>query len=567
MNQLEFQNAANIPTEVFQDLESKLMANIIKHCKDWKQPIATDEWLMKKLAEIGKLNQENIRIIAQATGLEMTAIQSMLEEVAEKVISEIEPAMQQVANAGLAGEAVSVEQSKNVKQVVTTMRKQAKDTLNLCNTNMLYKARDAYQSLVQNVASTADEIAQKQEFISTLDKHATTAVIGVESRQQALRKCVKEFNDKGIPAFVDRRGRNWTPEAYVNMAMRSTSNTMAAEIQMARADDFGIDLVEVDSHSGARPKCARDQGKIFDRSNKSDKYPHWNTSSYGEPDGLLGINCGHHIYPYIEGVSVRRYFPTEDLEANDKLYKETQVQRALERDVRKQKRECMLYDGIGDKESFEEAAVKLKAKEAKLKDYVDKNSDLHRRKDRERVVGFDKRISAEATGAAQRHYKEWAKSIGAEKGPKTLAGYYDLKYNDSKESRLYKGYVAAVKDGRISPLIGYDKFKEVDKEITNVLDGLTTAGGDIVAGHTAHFVDRVIGTHVKVNQPASKELSIRLNHAAVSIEEAKEAITSGKAESVVVDAKGRRSQRFIGEKCIVTFNPDTKELIQTNRRG
>ena len=55
------------------------------------------------------------------------------------------------------------------------------------------------------------------------------------------------------------------------------------------------------------------------------------------------------------------------MDANNKEYKETQVQRALEREVRKQKRECMLYDEIGDKDAFEEAAVKLKSKEAQLK--------------------------------------------------------------------------------------------------------------------------------------------------------------------------------------------------------
>lgn len=403
MNQLEAQRFADIPASTFQDLEDMLMENIIRHCSDWKQPIASDTWLLKKLAEIGRLNKENIAIIAKATGLTQTAMEEMLMAVAEQIIEEIEPAMQQIAKDGLAGAVVPVEQSKNVKQVITTMRQQADDVLNLCNTTMLYKAKDAYEKLVKNIASTAAEIENKQEFVNVLNKHATSAVTGAESRQQALTKCIKEFNSRGIPAFVDRRGREWTPEAYVNMCMRSTANTMAAEIQMARADDLGINLVEVSSHAGARPKCARDQGKIFDRANKSDKYPHWNTSSYGEPDGLLGINCGHHIFPYIEGVHIRRYFPTEDMEANDKLYKQTQVQRALERDVRKQKRECMLFIKAGDEEGFEEAAVKLKVKEARLRDYVSKHSQLHLRRDREQVVGFDKKIAGRAKGQARKH--------------------------------------------------------------------------------------------------------------------------------------------------------------------
>ena len=414
MNLLDNQLAADKSTGLYQDLEEMLMQNIVRHIRNYDQPIPTDEWILQKLAEIGKLNKENIKIISQLAGISNTTTQQMLEEMADQVTKELEPGFQQLVRRRIVGDVVPVAKSQNVIKVMKGLKRQAKDTLNLCNTTMLYKARDAYKALVQDMASTAKEIANKQVFIDALDKHATSAIIGAESRAQALRKCVQAFNEKGIPAFVDKRGREWTPEAYVNMAMRTTSGSVTREIQMARCEDYGMDLIEVDSHAGARPKCAKDQGKIFDRANKSMKYPHWNTSSYGDPDGILGINCGHHIYPYVEGVSIRRYFPTDDLDADNKLYQQTQVQRSLERAVRKTKRECMLYDELGRKEefkqtakeAFEQASVKLKEKEVQLKQYVDGNEQLHRRKDREQVVGFDKRISAEAVGASKRAGKE-----------------------------------------------------------------------------------------------------------------------------------------------------------------
>lgn len=576
MNLLENQQAAEAVDSVYQDLEAQIMQNIARHLSDWKQPIATDQWLLQKLAEIGKLNKENIQLIAKMSGISQTAAERMLEDAAEDAIKNVDPGLQYLARQNLAGEAVAVADSRNVRQAMEAMNEQAKDTLNKCNTTMLYKARDAYKTLAQKIADTAKEIESKQEYVDILNAKAEAVVGGVESRQQAVRKCIREFNDKGIPAFVDKRGREWTPEAYVNMAMRNTARQTAEEVQDARIQDAGLHLIQIDSHSGARPKCAKDQGKIFDLNNESGytedlygnkiKFYPWSSSSYGEPDGILGINCKHHKWQHVPGVSVQRYFPTEDMDANNKLYKETQVQRALERGVKKQKRACVLYDEIGDKDAFEEASVKLKGKEAQLRDYVDKHPDLHRRKDREQVVGFDKRISAEATGKAQKHYRDWAKSIGAESGPKTLAGYYDLKYNDSKEARLYRGYVSAVNNGRISPLIGYDYFKATDERITKELDGLITSTGVEVKGHTAHYVDRMIGTHAEVSQPASKEVNRRLDHKAVTIDQAKQALTEGRAEEIVTDSKGRRSQRFVGDECIVTFNPDTQELIQTNRK-
>lgn len=412
MNLLENQQLAEKVDSTYSDLEAMLMRNIIQHIKDYDQPIDSDSWLLQKLAEIWKLNKENMKIIAQQTGISHTAAERMLQEAAEDAIKSTDAGFRYLVRHGLADEAIESGRSKTVKQVMKTLRNQAKDTLNVCNTTMLYKARDAFKTLVHSIVKESGEISEKQSFLDALGKHATATTIGAESRQQALRKCIREFNGKGIPAFVDRAGREWTPEAYVNMAMRNTARQTAEEMQTARCKDFGVNLIAIDSHSGARPKCSKDQGKIFDLNNGSGytedlkgrkiKYYPWKDSSYGDPDGILGINCGHHKWPFIPGVNVQRYFPTEDMDANNRLYKETQVQRALERDVRKQKRECMLFDEIGDKEAFEKAAVKLKQREAKLKAYVDSTDNLHRRADREQVVGFGRRVSAEATAANRR---------------------------------------------------------------------------------------------------------------------------------------------------------------------
>ena len=416
MNLLKNQQAAETIDSVFIDLEAQLMQNIARHLQDWKKPIDTDKWLMQKLAEIGKLNQENIKIIARMSGLSQITAERMLNELTKESIDSMEPGFQHLVDRGLADKTIDVGKSKNVKQVTKALRKQAKEAINLTNTTMLHKAQEAFKALVQ---STSDEV------LRIMNSNTASVITGAESRQKALRRTIRQFNEKGITGFVDKRGREWTPEAYVNMAMRTTAGSVANEMQTARCLDYGINLISIDSHSGARPKCAKDQGKIFDLNNGSGttedlngrkiRYYPWRSSSYGEPDGILGINCGHHKYPFVPGVNIQRYFPTDDLDANNKLYKQTQVQRALERDVRKQKRECMLYDTLGDKDAFEEAAIKLKTKEAQLKNYVDTHKDLRRRKDREQVVGFDKRVSAEAVGTNKKVQKRLAEKAKNDK--------------------------------------------------------------------------------------------------------------------------------------------------------
>ena len=68
-----------------------------------------------------------------------------------------------------------------------------------------------------------------------------------------------------------------------------------------------------------------------------------------------------------------------------------------------------------------------------------------------------------------------------------------MKYNDSKESRLYKEYINDVNKGRVSSLVKYEKIKEIVANLDKCFVGMRTADGFEIKGCTAHFVDRVIG--------------------------------------------------------------------------
>lgn len=404
LSRTEKQNLSDPTALLYGDLETLIMQNIIWHVQNYDQLIDSDTWLLQKLAEIGKLNTENMKLISRYAGLSATAVQRMLDETADIVMERVEPGLNALERQGVIDGAIPANKSKNVKAAIKAVKRQAWDSLNACNTTMLYKARDAYKKLVNDTVEQAKEIENKQEFLDTLGKHVNAQAVGAESRRQAIRNTIKEFNERGIPAFVDRSGREWEPEAYVAMTLRTTAGNTATETMMARMEDRGLSLIQVSEHPGSRPKCAKDQGKIFDRNNGSGyttdlhgnkvRYYPLRESSYGEPDGIFGINCGHHGVPFIPGVSIQRYFPTKDMEENDVLYKKMQTQRSVERAIRKQKRLCTLYDEAGDAEAFEKAAARLKSREAQIKEFTDKNPDLVRRKDREQVVGFDRKVSA-----------------------------------------------------------------------------------------------------------------------------------------------------------------------------
>lgn len=68
---------------------------------------------------------------------------------------------------------------------------------------MLYKAKKAAEKVINDTA----ELANKQEFLDSLNKAAGKVVTGIESRQAAMRQCIGEMTEKGIPAFTDKLGR------------------------------------------------------------------------------------------------------------------------------------------------------------------------------------------------------------------------------------------------------------------------------------------------------------------------------------------------------------------------
>lgn len=81
------------------------------------------------------------------------------------------------------------------------------------------------------------------------------------------------------------------------------------------------------------------------------------------------------------------YRPAEDTEANAAAYRESQQQRYLERRIRESKRECAMLDSMGDKEGFDEAARRLKGRQAALKNFVSTTGRTNR-VDRTQVVGM-----------------------------------------------------------------------------------------------------------------------------------------------------------------------------------
>lgn len=149
-------------------------------------------------------------------------------------------------------------------------------------------------------------------------------------------------------------------------------------------------------------------------------------------------------------------------------------------------------------------------------------------------------------------YKKYKEVLGKE-APKSLKDFQELKYNNINDWNLVKDYVKSRQNNMISVFTPYSQYKEYKEIIDSDIVGLTTGNGIKITGQSKHFIERVFGTNEdpKTNRPRS----------GVEISDIKEALLNG---SVRIRKNDPNSIKFITDKCMVSVNPNTGVLIQTN---
>jgi hypothetical protein len=352
--------------EVFLSIEAAILENVVKYLQKPKTNIEDDiiAWQIEALSMLGKLSQENLIVIAKKSGVALDTLIELLEQVGYSAVSEVDTDLQTAVIAGSTVQPVSATSSASLVSILSTYAQQAKDLFNLVNSTLLQQSGQIYTTIINNTVGKV--------------------LAGVTTPQKALAETAAEWAKNGVPALVDKAGKKWSVEGYVNTVIRSTTNNVANDMQLERFKEYDVDLIEVSSHVDARPKCRICQGRIYSLSGKSKKYPAWSTSTYGELDGLLGINCRHKIYAYIEGKSRKTYEPYPEAMV-DKAYKQSQQQRKLERNIRDAKKQLKMYEALGDTKQIKTAKAKVRQRQSQMRDFINETGRT-RRSNREQIV-------------------------------------------------------------------------------------------------------------------------------------------------------------------------------------
>lgn len=118
------------------------------------------------------------------------------------------------------------------------------------------------------------------------------------------------------------------------------------------------------------------------------------------------------------------------------------------------------------------------------------------------------------------------------------------------------GYARAVEKTDISPLVGFEEYERVSKEIQSKIVGLATQNGITVESFATHFIDRVIG------QTSTPHAGMRCG---VSIEDVIDTLRNPQEYKEIRHLPdGDIRQTLEGRKADVTVSIRDKRLIQTN---
>lgn len=219
-----------------------------------------------------------------------------------------------------------------------------------------------------------------------LDSAALQVQSGAINYNQAIKTAVKELADSGLKVVDYESGHRDQIDVAARRAVMTGVNQICAKYTEQSAQYLETPYFEVSAHAGARDKPGPSpwsshkgwQGKVYSI-RAGDIYPSiYDVCGLGAVDGLEGANCRHRRNVWVEGVSERTYTDEQLEHIDDDLgceydgkkytaYEATQMQRRVEREVRKLKREKAAYEGAGLREDETAANIRLRRLNAKYK--------------------------------------------------------------------------------------------------------------------------------------------------------------------------------------------------------
>lgn len=354
---------------------------------------SSDRWRIEALQDAGYLLEDITAELAKYTKRQEKEIKAAMEEAGVKA-SEYDDKIYQAA--GLSP--VPLTQSP---ALIRLMERNYNATLG------------EWRNYTRSTAQAAQKL-----FLNECDLAYNKVMSGAIAYNQAVREAIEAAVSGGV--YVDYpTGHRDTIETATARAVRTGIAQAAGDISIKRMKEMDWDIILVSAHIGARTGDGGQnpgnhlywQGSFYSRTGRDKRFPNfYEVTGYGTGEGLCGWNCRH---SFGSGDGVNN--PYKDIQTADnvRMEKLEQRQRALERRVRKTKREVMGLQEAVEKCQDDAARFELQqildrksyllSKQNKAYSEFCKENDLRPLNERLQIARWSREQAAKARGAARRY--------------------------------------------------------------------------------------------------------------------------------------------------------------------
>ncbi len=374
---------------LWQQVEDDILRDVARRISKMEALTPTANWQLWRYEQTEALRQDVVKKLARYTGKSEAEIRRLMQEAATRAME--------------AEDEIYYHYGKEPTPFADNATLQA-----LLNAGYQQTA-GTFHNLTATTANTVSG-----QFEAALDRAHLKVSSGAFDYKSAIKSSVDSLADT-MKYVTYPTGHTDTLEVACRRAVLTGVNQTGAKLQVARADEMGVEFFETTAHGGARPSHAEWQGRQFHRGGALDymgkHYPDFEAATgYGAGAGLCGWNCRHTFFSIFPELGPAPAWTQSDLEALNARdieynggkytqYEISQMQRARERTVRKYKRRYLAEDASGADTTA--SAVKLRQARQELSDFI---SATGGRADSARtsVAGFGRSASSKATWAAKK---------------------------------------------------------------------------------------------------------------------------------------------------------------------
>ena len=355
-------DASNV-ADIYHQLTLELFDQVIDRIKERGSASLDDNpyiWQLEKMNEMGLLNEDNVKLISDRSGIAEEQLRHVIQNEGYKVYKDTkEQLLESMGGEFSHNSLIQTNLAAYVNQAMG-------DIDNLINTTLPMSVRKVYQSIVQ------ESVAKVVTGLTTSDKAISDTVI--------------KWAEKGFYGFTDSQGKHWKADTYARQVIKSTAWRVYREVRMAPAEELGIDTFYYHKKATAREMCAPLQHQIVTtgvaREVNGERVLALADYGYGHPAGCQGINCTHEMTPYIPGINYKPDLPDylKDLTPEEAIENANvqAKQRALERSIRKSKEFLHVAEKLGDSELISKYKSKVRIQQGAMRDYLKQHPFLHR---------------------------------------------------------------------------------------------------------------------------------------------------------------------------------------------